>query len=488
MPEGYEFVDRVEEIRRITSLIDTLNRNPKEYLPKCIVNLHGPPGIGKTALLQEIRRRLDKQSSTALLVDLRSSAAQDSLAQEKLAFLENAESQLRDAEPSLDLKVLSEAIARAKEIGDDRAFNDALEALREALRQCSQQRTLVLLIDSCEHASEALFAWLERFLLLDLIQSDRSSRLVGVFASQIILRWRQYSVRRRVDTFRLEPLSLEATQEQIGDRDLGGVVYALTSGHPLANQEAHVYLASAPEENRKSWLEQHRSDLMKALLERLRQHISDSMLRLESQQPQARLDEKNWSVLQVLSVLREFDVRSMREILKAHDSDRYQNLSEFDSLITIRELLRTRLVEWNADLHAYQIAPEIRRIFAQALALNQPEAYAKLRDIAAKYYRNQIEAAPGNRHVYRHVYVVEYLFQRLSHPATTQQDVSAVLEELRSFLKRHYSDHEDLKALEQFLSDSEQGKELSTILERLSYPPDAFVKEVKNFNLSDASS
>jgi hypothetical protein len=489
MPVSPDFVNRTEEIDQITALVETLKRNTEAYLPQCIVNLHGPPGIGKTALLQQLRDRL-RGFSTPLLIDLHASSSQGKLVQEKLAFLTTAIQELERLPEPPDMTTARDALALAEMVRDDAAVDETLTALLAALRQRSRQRVLLLLIDSCEHASEALFAWLERFFLLPLVHDPggKPARVVAVFASQIVLRWRQHNVRRRVQLRRLEPLSLEATQEQAGDEALGSALYELTSGYPLANRVGLAYLEQqrAPRDDRRAWLTQHQPHLMEAMLERLRQHTAESRLTLEPQpvpEQQGRWD--SWAILKPLAVLREFDVSSMREILGAYD-DRYRSASQSDWLITIRELLQTRLIEWNSSLRAYQIAPVIRQIFARALALHQPEAYARLRSVAADYYKEQIGAVPGNRHIY----IVEYVFQRLSHPDVTPDAVPPLLEEIAHLLAKYYANAdrshlalEGLAALEAMLNDGQQseGQELRAALARLGYPPEALLQIVQNF-------
>lgn len=487
MPALPGFINRDDEINQITSLFNTLDRHalagPADaYLPDCVVNLHGPPGIGKSALLQELRTRLGPRG-TVLLIDLRLPLPADRLIQEKLRFITET---LRELEqlPSPDVTALRERLVAAESALGDDTLEAALAELLSLLHRRAEQQVIMLLIDSCEHASEALFAWLERFLVLPLIHDPggRPARTVCVFASQILLRWRQHNVRRRVTAQPLGPLSLEATVKQVGDPALGGALFQLTSGHALANRVAIEYLQrqSPTASEQRTWLLEHQSELIAEVVEHLHKHAATSMLVAGAALPESWERWHIWTIIEPLAILREFDVNSMRVVLKAYDQ-RLDGINQSDLLIAIRELLKTRLVEWSSALRAYQIAPAIRQIFAQALKLRQPEIYAALRTTAARYYADQIRTVPGNRNLY----LIEYAFQTLNDPATTPDGAMQLVAQLERFLATHYAnasrtylDHEGLEALERLLAAD---MELQEALKRQHCPPDLLVEVVRNF-------
>jgi hypothetical protein len=485
VPSG--FINRAEEIGQITVLLDSLDRPPlagppDAYLPHCVVNLHGPPGIGKSALLNELRARLGSRSVT-LLIDLRSGLPEDRLLREKLRFVEEGLRALRGVSRPDELHELEERVGAAGQTQRDETVDLALATLLGAVARRAEQQVILLLIDSCEHASEALFAWVERFFLLPLIHDPggRPSRAVCVFASQIQLRWRQHNVRRRVRAERLGPLSLDATQEQAGDDRLGDALYQLTFGHALSNSVAITYLQAQGEghADQLSWLQSHQQELIDRVMGELRQHATASML-AGATLPEGWESWDLWALIKPLAVLREFDVNSMRVVLERYHEN-FHSLNQSALLVAIRELLKTRLVEWNGVLRAYQIAPAIRQIFARALALGHPETYAALRRAATQYYEGQVRTVPANRNLY----LTEYLFQQLANPELTPEAARTLDVQLTRFLAQYYAnagrtylDNEGLDALERSLDADE---ELKQALEQQGCPAGMLGDAVRAF-------
>lgn len=506
MPTASGFINRANEIGQITDLLERIDRpalagSTDVYLPNCVVNLHGPPGIGKSALLHELRTRLSPHSAT-LLIDLHSGLPEERLHEEKLRFIDEgwrALGLLPQGRPPTDTEHLVDWQDRFVTTEDEKAelVDQALTRLLTSIAKRSKQQVILLLIDSCEHASEALFAWIERFFLLPLIHDagGGSSRAICVFASQIQLRWRQHNVRRRVRAQKLGPLSLKATREQAGDSHLGDEIYQLTYGHALSNTVAIAYLHGLGEQpsEQLSWLRANQQSVIERVIDELRRHAAASML-AKKMQPDASPDALPegwegwglWAIIEPLAILREFDINSMRIVLDTYH-DRFKKLNQSDLLITIRELLKTRLVEWSSLLRAYQIAPAIRQIFARALALREPEAYSKLRRKAVSYYEGQIRTVPGNRHLY----LIEFLFQQVSSPDITTTSARQLGAQLADLLGKYYAnasrtylDEEGLEALERSLADD---LELEQALEQQSCPSSLLRSVVQEFRAGNGA-
>jgi len=482
------FINRTDEINAITSLLDTIDRHPladpaNVYLPDCVVNLHGPPGIGKSALLQELLVQL-RERCAVLLLDLRSRMPQDRLPHEKLRFLQASLHQLEALQPSPHGADLRARLADADDSLAGDLIDEGLAALLAELQLLSERRVIVLMIDSCEHASEALFAWMERFVLLPLVHApgDQPSRVLCVLASQILLRWRQHNVRRRVVAHLIGPLSRAATRAQAGGDKLGDALFRLTFGHALSNRVALAYLETqgAPPPNSVDWVASHEPELMREVVHRLREHAVTSMLAGEATLLKRWEKWELWQILEAIAILREFDVNSLRVAIETYHES-FVGRSQSALLIAIRDLLKTRLVEWNGLLRAYQVAPAMRQIFAHALELEQPQIYARLRRAAIGYYEEQVRTVPGNRNLY----LIEYMFQRLRHPEATASDALHLEADLVRTLgtyyaneQRTYLDQENLEALERAL---QADKELQQALVACHASGDLLVAAVQRF-------
>jgi hypothetical protein len=487
------FVNRNDEIERLTDRLATIDRHPGAerggYLPKSVVNIYGAPGIGKSSLLYELKRRWVSDTRCLLFVGLHGKGLPKDATRQKIFFCERLLAQLSPTGP--EAGALASLGARLKQIEpheDERldAFGDELVGL---LQQHQAEQTLLLMVDACEQATDAFFAWLERRILLPLIHEpgEQLTRVLCLLTSQLLLRWRQHTVRRRVDVMVLTPLSAEATTQQVKELlngsgkhaqsepneamlSLGEQIYNLTFGHPLATRRALEYLmAEVPRETYSEWvrLSENQQHLSTQVVRQLQIYATQSM-------PGKELSTENWDILEALSILREFEVNVMRVVLSAYH-EKYRETSQSMLLIYIRELLETRLAIWNSEVRAYQVAAPIRRIIAQRFALHQPELYQQLRIKAQEYYTKQIETVMSNRHIY----IIEYFFQTLSAAPKPGFDAAKLKQKFEYLLERHYSLRDD--SLKQLKRTLEQDQELNELLVQRGLEPTLFTDSIHEF-------
>ncbi|PDW02315.1 ATP-binding protein [Candidatus Viridilinea mediisalina] len=497
------FVNREQDIATLDGLLNIIDRpsidRPTDgnYLDKCVVNVYGAPGIGKSALLHKLRHNWQAETRSIFFIDLHEKGFQAETTQQKVRFCQQILTQFPDAdEPRVT--ALQQQLIQIDTQHDERL--DTLgEELVALMKQRKEQRIILLLIDACEQASDAFFAWLERRIILPIIHDPQKqqTRALCLMSSQLLLRWRQHNVRRRVTVLSLAPLSAEATTKLIdytlngqpadgsdapfnpepAISALGQQLYSLTFGHPLATHAAleHLDLQKQPEELNQ-WIEQHRLGVSREIVQRLRKHATRSLPAFQAQPrsaPQTAAWE-GWQILEALSILREFEVNSMRVVLSAYN-DTYRDTSQSMLLIYIRELLETRFAIWNSELRAYQVAASIRRIIAHHLAIHNEQLYVNLRTQAKLYYQQQIKTVMNNRHVY----LLEYFFQSLSQPETVAISLEDVQQDLAYFLQRYYALRDD--TLQQLLRAFAADHELSEIVAQRRWDPALFTKAVQEF-------
>lgn len=492
------FVNREQDIAKLDGLRNTIDRpGEANYLSKCVVNIYGAPGIGKSALLRKLERDWQAETRSVFFIDLHEKGFQTEATQQKIRFCQQILTQLPDPDESR-VAALQQQLVQLDAQHDERL--DALgEELVALMKQRKEQRIMLLLIDACEQASDAFFAWLERRIMLPIIHDpqEQQTRALCLMASQLLLRWRQHNVRRRVEVQQLVPLSAKATTKLIDytingqpadesdtpyDPDpsiiaLGQQLYGLTFGHPLATRAAleHLDLQKQPEELHQ-WIEEHRLGVSREIVQRLRKHATLSLPAFQAQQrsvPHTTAWE-GWQILEALSILREFEVNSMRVVLGTYNAT-YRDTSQSMLLIYIRELLETRFAIWNSELRAYQVAAPIRRIIAYHLAIHNEKLYVDLRKQAKDYYHHQIKTVMNNRHVY----ILEYFFQSLSQPETVAISLEGVQQDLAHFLQRYYALRDD--TLQQLLRAFAADHELSEIVAQRGWEPQLFTKAVQEF-------
>ncbi|NJL54520.1 hypothetical protein HC928_04485, partial [bacterium] len=246
-----------------------------------------------------------------------------------------------------------------------------------------QTQPVVLFFDTCEQASDAIFAWLERRILLPLIETNstiETNPTVAVLASRSMLRWRQYVVRRKVEPVELKPLDNEATLQQVfppkprndDESERAKHIYDITFGHPLST-EYLVEKRKATEQNEVD--SESRKAVVTHLLER------------------ANVPEDIRRVVETIALFRDFDIHTLRDVLPTCIPDRYKDRSQADFYNLLKQLLETHLIAWDNDRHAYVMDETIRKIIEFGLRVYDVDYYAKVNTAACSYYGNLVTAA-----------------------------------------------------------------------------------------------
>jgi hypothetical protein len=414
------FANRDEEVELIIERYDRLQQS--QYVQERLINYYGIPGIGKTRLLSEIRQRLSKRGNVPQAVltfdDYEHSA---SSLHAKLHFLHDLfDSDVRSRLTPERISALEEQFAALETAQDDARVDALVQTFVEGLQELVQQQPMVLYLDACEHLRDSLFSWIERMVLLPLVQTER---VLCVLASQIELRWRHYHVRRYVMSWNVQPLDEQATHIQIGEAEpIGADVHAITFGHPFASETLLSRLKEMDIEHpTQADVAKNRAALasyvVDALFDRLMADVSDEVRR----------------VLDIVALFREFDVHVLRHILPRFLSQ-FAHRSQSSLHGSIRQLIETRLVHWNSEKRAYEIDMTIRHILAHSLLLNRPTYYRDIHAEAEAYYQNLLaqtrDVEPWG------AYLAEYLFhllQRMRNMETPPQ-ADQVEEELRAAL------------------------------------------------------
>lgn len=403
-------------------LIDLIAQNLHDLilsLPvlQCILNFYGVPGIGKTALLAAVEETY-RHDQRLVTIGFSVEDLGQELQQAKVRFLKcfaAYRGQMADT--------LHTTLAELADTSDEEQLNAALQTLVTSLR--NEPKPLLLVIDAWEYVPEALFAWVERSLLLPLM---RNTRLLCLLGSQSPLRWRQFEVRRSVSAKRLAALSVAETTAQLGCGDaVGKMAYALTFGHPLAN-ETLFHTAIAPNRHLPA---AGLADLITSrraeLAEQVEQAIYARVLRL------TEVTTELQQIFHVIALFREFDIHTLRTVLPLF-YPAFRNRSESALLMSIKQLLDTRLVRWSDDSRAYQLDQTLRQILAHALSLREPDLYERIRAAAISYYEQLIHDVPGSRTVY----VVEYFCHALYKAGSTPYNKKTIEDRMQKIVRAYY--------------------------------------------------
>ncbi|MFV9503596.1 MAG: ATP-binding protein [Oscillochloridaceae bacterium umkhey_bin13] len=454
------FINREQELKALNAKLQAFQ---SDVLPeKRLFNLYGPAGIGKTALLDYfINIQVKKQAKIPVIrIDY------DDFGK-LISYHENQRQIL------MLLKTKTASLVNrtsAEQSLTDDTYDQQLEAIAEDLRQHASQRPLLLCFDHSDGLDEALFAWIERRLLLPLANDrpEQPVRVLCLFTSQLLLRWRQFNVRRRVEPIEIKALDQYATLQQalvslapdyaptmqrmpsqFSDHTpyLESTIYQFSFGLPAATQTLVEQLQAvepvyAPEpgfeqvqlDRMRTWLDEHKATLITTITQQIIDRVSPQIQPILQRTSETKHEWIGWNILEAVSLLREFDVNSMRVMLGQYNSTIFDNPSQALLLAYLRDLIETRLVIWESSIRAYQVVAPVRQIFARQLELHQPEQYVRMRKEAAGFYKQQVKTVVS----YRHRYIIEYLFQSIHTPAFHVDHVPALKQLLRYYLETYY--------------------------------------------------
>lgn len=422
------FKNRTNELFLIRQTINDLQNGHTVQYP--LINIHGVPGIGKSALLEKVAHEFNNQDVTGFYCNLEDLPRED-LYETKLSFLKELAEGMAKFTHNFDVTVLSPPLNYdSDEEKREQAINIAIDQLAQYFIR--QNQIILLIVDSWEYVQETLFAWFELRLLFPLISQ---ARVFGLFGSQAQLRWRQFEVRRRVSPYLLQPLDTIATAEQVHvNETIAQQIYHLTFGHPSANETVRREIGDAG--GNTAIIAVNQPAILETIVEEIIQRANKILQRNKDTSPYAfvEITTELRSILSVAALLRDFDVNTLRVMLQ-RIFPTFANRSQSALMLSIRQLAETRLIRWVEASRSYQIDPTLRHIFAREVEINHPDWYTTIREAAAEFYRKLADDIPSRSDEY----LIEYLYQSLCHLDWSNESRQKLLTEFASYLRRYPS-------------------------------------------------
>jgi Cdc6-like AAA superfamily ATPase len=430
------FRNRDKEIGQIGTSVQDAAQGSRS----CMINIRGVPGIGKSAMINEIAKNFSHLFPNKLEIDIEDLKATD-LRGRKLEILRHIVNTLSNDHR---FRKLATKVAALSEDTEENQLNSLLDQVAQTCIVTGKPWLIVA--DSWEYVPESVFAWFELRLLLPLVLH---SYVCGIFGSQAPLKWRQFDVRRLVYEEHLQALDNKSTILQVSndlsDTKLTELVMKITDGHPLANEIVYQHIKDQP--SPRLWLKENRGYISEQVVKAILTHIV----------PNAHAELPR--ILNITALVREFDISTLRLLISVDNLDTTPP-SQSTLYQIIRQLAETRLMHWNESRRSYQLDATLRHIFAQAMWSNQPEYCNSVRQAALDYYTDLIDKHPSTREQY----LVEYFYQYLYKPDKLSYTEHEVQQELAAFVFRYYRDRQNQELLD---------KTKSVLLEQ------AFAKDVE---------
>lgn len=415
-PIPRHIVHREDQWRIIDSEIR--KRRSEPVLPRSVIAIFGPAGIGKSTFLWEtLIPRIQKKYPDLPLARIDF---------DKEFVDQKYDTHLRGnivIDLILELEKISgksaniEAVRRKweKPSGKTRGKkkleqleNDLVEAFLNFVSSLSSKRgksPVIFILDTVEQADRDVIGWIQEKLQAP---TTESGRVLWIMASRQPVDCQPFFLRPRYYWLPLEPFKEQQIQAQIPEHpELANAVQKFSFGLPAATTKLAEVILEIEKEKQKSL---ELPDLEeKQVKERLILSLED-LLKLKHYFGQ--LENQYLSqALEILSPLRLFNVAIVTELLPKWLPDHFKPATiGADALYEIQKMVQTRLVSWDRSRRGYVFEEPLRQIVELILRHRQPENYIAIQKWAADRYLDWAK----NIEAKRLDYIVEALYHTLN--------------------------------------------------------------------------
>ncbi len=419
------FVDRDRELQLIDASFHTL-LDKNRLLRNPILEFYGVSGIGKTLLLEQIRKRSRDKKLPSIWVNLTGKAG---------AFQHQIVDQANDYLQKSGLQREQSAIG--------------------AIKVLLKQGPVVLLLDVVEEISDDQVEEIE-VLLRDLIDDEKlfvvlaSKTMIGFEKERSVSRKLQWHHLQAFDRTNCEKYLDEWTQEinepEI-DPELRSIVFHWTRGYPLAMN----VMVEAIKDGHDPRTEEGKRQIVELLKERV---INQEILKGIAG------DRKTtyFTLLRLLSVPRRSNTMLMEELITyfAPQYKRGSSLAYFSLPTELHET--THVFSWNLERFGFAVETPVRNLFLLLYEQAQPQEYFAAHTFLANFNHQLAQNVTGQDSVR---YEREYLYHLANNPSLEHQQqkvmaaVASMLKESPEFLQPFF---------EEFAQDQELKEELGPYL------------------------
>ena len=383
-------------------------RRQTQQIPGSIINFVGTAGIGKTTLLRQILRynlHIEYPDIPLAFVDfdknLNAQSNNDSekseikvlaewiteiAEQTQTSFPEFSEAYEKFASYLSSLEGEENELDESKGLLNsyrNRVARTFVNYLKELLKEPAK-RPIVLFMDTVEDAPKEVIGWLERAVLEPI---TASGWVVCVLASRQHVDWQSFEVRQRVIFQRLRTFDQGqvATQLSPNYSYLAPDIIKLSFGLPAATE------ALAEEIKEIEQTEQQSPD--EALLQRYRERLVEERLleKLLYKYLMSDVSEDLKEALLAISPLRHFTVNVTARILPKFAPTHLKVTSGIETLVVIRGMMETTLVDWDREKRGYAMEEPLRRIMALAFMVKDQTRFLAVHQEASELYSSWID-------------------------------------------------------------------------------------------------
>lgn len=366
-------INRTSERAAFRERLDLMRRGDPVF--ECVLFVHGVSNVGKTTLLNEMRREAKGLASAQIDFDREQHV--DGRLVDDLYDGERGRVQVAK-ELLAQLSASSGFLPRGSidaGLTDGQAAERLLGFINDLYRY-TLQRPFVLMFDTIEDSDLTTFVWTQERILAQLL--DRYRVLIAIAGRtppNTVQRDLIYPLERRTEKLALRPFEAQDTLDQLAALGANQISLDLpdlahyTGGLPGLNEAAA-----------QRWLAGQRST------EQLSSHLVNAVIlkRYASQ-----VTREVQAELFTLSVLRQFDSLLLRELMDALWESKYDSgIGPVRTLL--RKLQQTRLVEPHPDGYGYTVPHDLRLVLDRYWQDTDPVSHLCVHRIAARWFKKQV--------------------------------------------------------------------------------------------------
>ena len=395
MNVGASFVNRERELEQVGISVDTL-QNEQAFLPKSVVEFYGVQGIGKTALLQQIKIMCDTRNLFCIMTD---------------------STQFRP---------------------------DTLNAVESTL---AKNEPVVVILDALDASSPEQLAEIEATLKGFV----NDAKVLVVLASRNIQRFdNTHTIARKLTPSLLKPLEREDCFSYLNRRDealtpeVQASIFEWTRGYPLAMSVMTDTILNDGLDPTK------RSDQGK-LISVLIQEVIEKKLLASVTAPSELL--RLQTLLALLSIPRRFNLILMQDLIE-YAAGQYRLESSL-AYITLPPMINqvTNVLNWSMERAGYCIDMAVRNLFLLQYRIEQPQRYAEINRFLAAKNKDFAQQVTGSDHI-RYLREFFYHLAYSEEKSNVQLILAESIEQLA--LEQPQSESVSLQSLSNFLQFYEE--------------------------------
>lgn len=409
-----KFVNRQKELEPVDRILQDLER--MHLLAHPLVQYYGPPGIGKTWLLEEIQRKCEDWRKSLQSPEKR--MGHRAVFVIPITVPEEGKFTAHD----MARKIFGMVQVRK----GSRTLQDSLDEVADAFgRSVPWQVTLpafVKYINGLLNESTQLILLIDQF---DLTSEGTRADILGLFKDLdpgwVAFLFSRYPVdlvdlSSQAQMVELKPFDAQSSQEQFAREEKAlfiEKVLDITLGLPLANDAALSFLRAASLTTEQLSEEQERS-LIDTLYEKVIRERALQYIRDDEQKKQFE------RVLQVLAIPRTFNLSTMKGLVEAFASP-YKQASADRYLYMLERLKRETGIIMTRDFQ-YTIRDPFRGILSRKWQMDNPQDYARAHQLLGEKYEQLIGVMATEDARLLSPLVLEYVYNVALGPGTSVRE------------------------------------------------------------------